>query len=464
MLLRRLSRYSIISGIIRTFFSNEVPRILRFYRGIDGYYSWRIKFIAYIYRVVISLGVCMFFIPLKYRAIFQAIKSLHLHDNFEKSLNWFRLSVSLNYSLLVDTVLLLARIEFLANTENSYTNSIKILEFVYALSESDEIMYQLALRYLAKGRVDEAGMLLLKLIRLNPKYAMPHQNLAAKCDHKEWSPEPLDLLGDIECYLYDAYNYWGQQLINLGEVTEALLMFGRSIELQNKLSLKYSIPQHLLDKLKILPNYDNSKANRIVPYEWVTQIGHMGMLDALIKMSRLGMRPDVNWILLAPIDKVANLAYLECWTKYFVIVSDKTLSRELFPYQRICGEQFNCYVDHNGVAVDWFDAAASAFREWDDRKLGPLVSIPTTIFEYGQNKLSTLGLPKDAWFVALHVRSSGFYNESFRFVQKHRNASLSSYIAAVKAITKQGGWVIRMGDSSMPKMPRMKNVIDVAHK
>lgn len=74
-----------------------------------------------------------------------------------------------------------------------------------------------------------------------------------------------------------------------------------------------------------------------------------------------------------------------------------------------------------------------------------------------------MGLPKDAWFVCLHVRESGF-RDSDTYSEKdaygERNANISNYIEAIKEITSRGGWVVRMGDRSMTKLPAMERVID----
>lgn len=67
-----------------------------------------------------------------------------------------------------------------------------------------------------------------------------------------------------------------------------------------------------------------------------------------------------------------------------------------------------------------------------------------------------LGLPIDAWFVCLHVRESGFHNDS----TTERNASIANFIGAIEEITGRGGWVVRLGDASMTKLPAMERVID----
>ena len=73
-----------------------------------------------------------------------------------------------------------------------------------------------------------------------------------------------------------------------------------------------------------------------------------------------------------------------------------------------------------------------------------------------QAELERMGLPKDAWFVCLHVREGGWHNDAM----VERNASILNYSEAIKEVTCRGGWVIRMGDSTMSKLPVMERVVD----
>lgn len=69
-----------------------------------------------------------------------------------------------------------------------------------------------------------------------------------------------------------------------------------------------------------------------------------------------------------------------------------------------------------------------------------------------------MGLPDDAWFVCLHVREPGFHNDYD--IATERNANIINYIGAIEEITRRGGWVVRMGDATMTKLPTMERVID----
>jgi putative glycosyltransferase (TIGR04372 family) len=68
-----------------------------------------------------------------------------------------------------------------------------------------------------------------------------------------------------------------------------------------------------------------------------------------------------------------------------------------------------------------------------------------------------MGLPEDAWFVCLHVREGGFHND---YTEPQRNANIINYIGAMGEVVSRGGWVVRMGDATMTKLPVMERVID----
>lgn len=89
------------------------------------------------------------------------------------------------------------------------------------------------------------------------------------------------------------------------------------------------------------------------------------------------------------------------------------------------------------------------------------VSLPPAHEKQAEDIRSQMGLPLTAWFVCLHVREGGFYNDHIE--ASCRNASIHNYLKAIKAITDQGGWVVRLGDPTMTKLPEMEHVVDYAH-
>jgi putative glycosyltransferase (TIGR04372 family) len=72
-------------------------------------------------------------------------------------------------------------------------------------------------------------------------------------------------------------------------------------------------------------------------------------------------------------------------------------------------------------------------------------------------KLELYGLPKLAKFVTIHIREGGPIGDP-------GTQPISSFIPAIKEITRNGYWVIRIGDRSMAKLPDMNKVIDLVPK
>jgi len=70
----------------------------------------------------------------------------------------------------------------------------------------------------------------------------------------------------------------------------------------------------------------------------------------------------------------------------------------------------------------------------------------------GFKTLLKMGLKENDWFVGLHIRQ-GIGNTQC-------NSDPSTYIEAIKEIISRGGKVIRLGDSSMTKFPKIDGLID----
>lgn len=321
----------------------------------------------------------------------------------------------------------------------------------------------LAFALLPQGKVQEASSLLGRSAREHPAYAMAHQNLAGNYDASRYAPRFLDRSGYPEVQLYDAYNLSGERLVHIGRGDEGVRCYGEALRVQQILAKRVAIPHELRRILSEEYAIPEEAPIRILPYEWVTLIGHTAMLDSYLKLQKLDMGPDGYPILLAPPHKVANKTYLNLWRRHVTIVEDANLIDDLFPYQRCVGDCFNGYLRKDGSAGDWTELGALGQIAWDASGEGPLIRIPDWLHREGTKSLRKMGLgPKD-WFVALHIRSTGFHKEGSRSMQVHRNADIADYLPAIEAITRAGGWVIRMGDSSMTPLPVMERLIDYPH-
>ena len=82
-------------------------------------------------------------------------------------------------------------------------------------------------------------------------------------------------------------------------------------------------------------------------------------------------------------------------------------------------------------------------------------------YDEAQIYLKKLGISHESWFVCIHVREPGFYKDFGK--KEYRNSNIEKYLPAIKEITKMGGIVVRLGDSSMSRLPKIDNVIDYPH-
>lgn len=316
---------------------------------------------------------------------------------------------------------------------------------------------------LATEKEDEAYRYLHWSAQLCKGFFMAHQNLAGMYDTAHYIPRAFDRVGYPEILLYDAYYLLGEQFVSVGDGRRGLECYGKALRKQKELAQKVGLSGKIRKILTDNYGIPLHEPIRILPYEWVTLIGHIAMLDSYLKLQKLGMGQAGEVLLLAPHDKVANHTYLNLWRPHVRVIDHPYLIDDLFPYQRCFGDAFNGYLRRDGSAGDWTELGALGQKEWDRSGQGPLIAISPRLKQQGFESLRKMGLSESDWFVALHIRSSGFHYEGKRSIQTHRNAEVEDYIPAIKAITSQGGWVIRMGDATMNPLPFMDRVIDYPH-
>ncbi len=123
-------------------------------------------------------------------------------------------------------------------------------------------------------------------------------------------------------------------------------------------------------------------------------------------------------------------------------------SKEIFiPCHVDC--DFNYYIVKKYLSKWWFNQNVIDFkiRKFDLFNNNGL-----------SNLKKSLGMLEDDWYVCLHVRENGFRGDVGR--REYRNSNIYNYIKAIKEITSRGGWVVRMGDNTMQRLPKMEKVVD----
>lgn len=197
----------------------------------------------------------------------------------------------------------------------------------------------------------------------------------------------------------------------------------------------------------------------------VSRIGHTAEEpDLFVKAGLLGMRPSYKAVVLAPARKIANRSLLSYWTKYLTVVTNPILVRLLWPFERFSLLEYNSSQLRfpDGRILDSTTAIYAVQRSYEAKFAGrPLLTLRDADRARGRRCLENMGVPGDGWFICLHVRESGYLPHLD--YHSYRDVDVSTYFRAVEWIVGHGGWVIRMGDPTMTKLPPMKQVIDYAH-
>ena len=341
------------------------------------------------------------------------------------------------------------------------------------MPRSAKLQHFKGLMLLLKGNEKQASPYLLAAANHLPAGWCPHQNIAARYP-KRYTPLLSDYHAGINGLLYDAYHYLGQQVLALGHGELSAHLYSKAFETQNKLLKSRPLLSSELKKWLKAENL-NIEAFHLIPWEWVTQIGHLGMLELLFRMRALGWWAG-QAVILAPREKVANQSFLtlfESQTETKIVVPghqlSESLAAELFSLQRYFGLHFNAWTLSNGKTILWQQAGARLLAEWEaEKRISPLLEVfdrryqNSAAFKMAEEIKKEWGLKPQDWYVCLHVRDGEFYREFKGFGQTHRNANLKSYQAAIQYIIDHGGWVIKMGGATSSELPTGPRVIHYA--
>ena len=191
----------------------------------------------------------------------------------------------------------------------------------------------------------------------------------------------------------------------------------------------------------------------------IEHIGHLATeIDTFIKARNLGLISEKYYFVLAPYNKVSNHHLLNYWRGFVKIITNEYTCQFL----SILAHRYFMH-DRGAIYRISFFGTQPIYKVNKLRgERPPLLCLNDEDSDWAMKKISELGIPYDKWFVCLHIREGGFLPNN-EHIQSHRNASISNTFLAIEEIVKRGGWVIRMGDSSMLPLPALEGVIDYAH-
>lgn len=189
-------------------------------------------------------------------------------------------------------------------------------------------------------------------------------------------------------------------------------------------------------------------------------------LDTYLKAMELGLKPKNKLFVLLPKNEdVKNPYMLEVWGKFITVIRDEETIELFSKIRKYVEYDIDYACSLNGIAMYIEHAKVIVQNEWEARGLKPLLDISSEDKEIGWGQLEPYGIETGRWFVALHVRDSGYLLGSHGIESdpnKYRNADIDTYLDAVRSIVKRGGYVIRVGDPNMKPIPSMEGLFDYA--
>ena len=191
---------------------------------------------------------------------------------------------------------------------------------------------------------------------------------------------------------------------------------------------------------------------------WIfDRVGHLAIdFDSYLKDQLLSDRKVIP-ILLCAGRKPSNEALLAHWSQYIRIIRSRWIFWLLQPLM-----SFPKLVDSLLGYCSVMRGASRTYEvhsRWLDRE--PLLRLSEVEIARGEAQLRVLGIPEGAWFVCVHSREGG-YSPVDEWAHSYRNANITDYTEAIRAIVARGGWCVRVGDATMRPLDSMPCVVDYA--
>lgn len=193
---------------------------------------------------------------------------------------------------------------------------------------------------------------------------------------------------------------------------------------------------------------------------WTNAMGHLLNVERFHQLCKAGELPYDRVVVVTKPFPIPNRTFLSRLVestpnlRVYQVNSHEIVIRSLEPF----AIHPSLILGHRGVILDMnaiWDRAA-----WMANRKGPESSrlMSDEIRQRGDDALKKWGIGEQDEIVCLHVRSGS--SGSGRGLA---NADPLTYVPAIKTILKSGLRVIRMGDPSMPKLPVIPGLIDLAH-
>lgn len=304
---------------------------------------------------------------------------------------------------------------------------------------------------------------------------------------------------DSNSLLLIAHNFFNSGRLDLACETFEYLVLNHLEEMTQERQLETlrlaGVTNFMLGQIKYANNYWSRAGNlrrsilgnesgpiyRILGSGWFAAIGHVAMLDFYLKYNKIFRGVEVRVVATQDKNEIPG-SYLfkrfeeagielilskdlhkdyDLWAKYHNKPDWKSLTHG---YRAALIDDFWEFEFPDGEVWGYTHAANKIQKEWERQQQPPLLAVNHSERQYMEKTLELLGVPREAWYVCLHVREPGFHKNWNLLYPSMRDADITDYFPAIDMIVKNGGWVIRMGDPSMTPLPKnMPCVVDYSH-
>ncbi len=217
-------------------------------------------------------------------------------------------------------------------------------------------------------------------------------------------------------------------------------------------SKRIEIYQEIYRNFELEQNYFPRKLSQI----WTTAIGHEALIGVLQLCAKYNLVPDGKREIEISSTRKNSIFFELCGDfieKNFV--TSPIIDVSHFPSQFHKYEALMLWRTKDNNFEDQYPLIEKTFKEFSlSKENGPFIFSPEQELAY-YNKLHNLGLPKNSWFVVIHVKETPKNSNS------RRSAKVQNYVKACNFLINQGGWIIQVGFKDSTKLGLEKNFIDL---
>ena len=196
---------------------------------------------------------------------------------------------------------------------------------------------------------------------------------------------------------------------------------------------------------------DLNYAPPLMSVSWTSAFGHLGSLGVFSAAQKLGIVSSQKRVVLlnaTTAKKNTERIFSDSFAKSPSKNGHTALEN---PSQWHISERLQMIRSKTGF-VCLYELHDQVFGNPDHRTALPEISLDYA--EWARSRLEGIGLPRDAWFVSLHIRDIFGKNDV-------RSVDANSFDAAIEEVIRSGGFVIQFGVNSSQRLSSRRGLINL---